>query len=655
MLAKLRVGTKLISGFGTQLLMLLALAGVVYYALTTVGVDMDNIGRYVQINSNIVQGRGEMFKVRNNLREYKADHDTIHFTKADDAITAFEKFVSLAEEHMHAKPHLDNVKLIHAKVADFHAAFKACQNGENVEAAADKMMAISDETAKLCDDILNDLQKRLMDVAASTKNTISQTIVTLVSIVVCTVVIALIVALVLTRDVVVVIRQFTTDIARIMVEGDIDWAPPKTILEANTEFGDMARAVRGILEDYRSVATVAATLADKNWAVDIHVKGPKDRMNESLHKMVTNVNQTLLEVRETVGQVNRGSTQVSSIATNLSQGSMESAASLEEISASMNELSGQTTANAEGAKQANTLASQAADAANKGHSMMGKMIDAMGLITKNSEAVQKVIKVIDDIAFQTNLLALNAAVEAARAGQHGKGFAVVAEEVRNLAARSAKAAKETATLIETSNREIVAGAEIASQTNLMLREIADHIQQTTSLVEKIAQASNEQASGVSQINTGLQQIDAVTQQNTASSEESASAAGEMMAKANHLQSLVAVFKLRSAGGLASTSHTSSPSPAPKERGNTSDAKPKSSPAPAPKSAPTAPAPKINLGAPTHGAVAKLVSSSHGPAQNAAPAAPPKAVSHGHDEWGGKGSSALPAEQDTVSDKEFGKY
>jgi methyl-accepting chemotaxis protein len=174
---------------------------------------------------------------------------------------------------------------------------------------------------------------------------------------------------------------------------------------------------------------------------------------------------------------------------------------------------------------------------------MQSMTEAMKRITSNSSEIQRVIKVIDDIAFQTNLLALNAAVEAARAGQHGKGFAVVAEEVRNLAARSAKAAKETSELIAKSGHEIEKGDEVATHTADVLNTIVEQIKQTTDLVAGIAIASNEQAQGVNQVSIGLQQIDSVTQQNTAAAEQSASAANEMTGMAASLQQRVAQFKL----------------------------------------------------------------------------------------------------------------
>jgi len=210
----------------------------------------------------------------------------------------------------------------------------------------------------------------------------------------------------------------------------------------------------------------------------------------------------------------------------------------------MHEISSQTKTNAENAGQARDLAKMASEAATSGQQAMVEMTDAMKRITQNSDEIQRVIKVIDDIAFQTNLLALNAAVEAARAGQHGKGFAVVAEEVRNLASRSAKAARETSDLIAKSGQEIDNGGSVTAHTAEVLNTIVEQVKQTTDIIAGIAIASNEQAQGVNQVTLGLQQIDAVTQQNTATAEESASAANEMSSMAAKLQKLVAQFKLR---------------------------------------------------------------------------------------------------------------
>jgi methyl-accepting chemotaxis protein len=285
--------------------------------------------------------------------------------------------------------------------------------------------------------------------------------------------------------------------------------------------------------------------------LDVEVKGDykgdhaviKDNLNDTLDAL----NDILGQVTVAVDQVTTGASQVSDSSQSLSQAATESASSLEEITASMHELTSQTSMNAENATQANQLAAQAKISAEKGNAEMGTMVKAMNDINESASSISKIIKAIDEIAFQTNLLALNAAVEAARAGKHGKGFTVVAEEVRNLAQRSAAAAKETAEMIEGSIKKTEAGAKIAEDTSKALEEIVTGSTKVTDLIGEIASASKEQAEGIGQINQGLSQVDQVTQQVTASSEESASASEELSSQSQQLKQMLDKFKLRKKG------------------------------------------------------------------------------------------------------------
>jgi methyl-accepting chemotaxis protein len=414
-------------------------------------------------------------------------------------------------------------------------------------------------------------------------------------------------------------------------KGCIQTNVPEDILRRSDELGALGRDIGQVLENYRAIAGLAGQLADGDWKATMREKSPEDILGLSLEKMLNQVNEALHKINGGVGRMATSSGEVSNAAQSLADGAQKAAASLEEITASMSEISGQTKKNAQNAAQAQNLAQQASKAATQGQEAMQEMTGAMQRITQNSNEIQRVIKVIDDIAFQTNLLALNAAVEAARAGVHGKGFAVVAEEVRNLAARSAKAAQETTDLISKSGQEIGNGGEVASRTSEVLNSIVEQIKQTAELVGGIATASNEQAEGVNQVTIGLQQIDAVTQQNTASAEESASASNEMSSMATNLQQLVGQFKLKTPSGQSVAAHG------------------KSTPPMAPVAKPVAK--PVAIAKPAAPAAKPVVK----PAVVAKPKVVEKPAAPGADNWGGVKTDASSEVAIHLDDHEFGKY
>ncbi len=332
-------------------------------------------------------------------------------------------------------------------------------------------------------------------------------------------------------------------------------------MNAKHEIGVLCTALDQAADALEAKAELAKSIAGGDLTREVPVASEQDTLGKALVQMTNNLRDLIGEFKTIISQVDSGSNEVSSASQSLSQGATEQAASLEEITSTMTEIGSQTKVNAENATQANQLATTARDSADKGNTHMGQMVEAMKEIEVSSQEIAKIIKAIDDIAFQTNLLALNAAVEAARAGRHGKGFAVVAEEVRNLAARSAKAARETADLIEGSNAKVRNGTTIAAETQEALQEIVDSITKATDLVGEIAAASNEQAQGIAQVGQGLQQLDSVTQQNTASAEETASAAEELSSQAQTLRQAVSRFRTGQddAAGVPSVS---GPAPAP---------------------------------------------------------------------------------------------
>ncbi|MGV8120315.1 MAG: methyl-accepting chemotaxis protein [Candidatus Xenobiia bacterium LiM19] len=321
--------------------------------------------------------------------------------------------------------------------------------------------------------------------------------------------------------------------------------------------GDFRKIMKGfndtldsILDPIKEAATVLDKMADRNLTAKVtgNYKGDHAKIKDAINTAVENLDSSLQQVNIASDQVASASAQIGTGSQALAQGASEQASSLEEISSSLQEMASMTKQNTGNAIEAKGLTENTKQSTMRGVESMNRLSEAVRAIKSSSDQTAKIVKTIDEIAFQTNLLALNAAVEAARAGEAGKGFAVVAEEVRNLAMRSAEAAKNTANLIEESSKNADNGVAFNQEVLKNLNEINNEVNKVSEMMAEIAAGSEQQSQGIDQINTAVEQMNQLTQHNAANSEESASAAQELGSQAQEMRQMVETFTLSNSRG-----------------------------------------------------------------------------------------------------------
>lgn len=334
------------------------------------------------------------------------------------------------------------------------------------------------------------------------------------------------------------------DASKKLASGDLDINLQR---EGNDEFTRLMDEFQKVVDNIRYQAKVANQVSNGDMTVKVNIKSDRDMLGMALQKLVDQNHHALSNIYDAAYQVNTSSSQVASASEALAQGSTEQASAIEQITASIADIAEKTKENASEADKAAALMADAMVNVNSGKEDMQEMMEAMQQINASSESISKIIKVIDDIAFQTNILALNAAVEAARAGEAGKGFAVVAEEVRNLAAKSAAAASETAELIEDSIEKVNAGSKIADETSQAIEAITNVVSESEKIVSGIAEASNYQATAITQVDQAIEQVSQVVQNNSATSQECAAASIELSNQSGRMTELLSVFQLQTGG------------------------------------------------------------------------------------------------------------
>jgi len=545
----MKISAKLILGFALVALIVTAVGVFGIISLTSIDADYSNA--YEQHTSSlpdIAKCAESVQAMRVYVRAYFIE-DEDNWSSVEQSIkNYYDLAVSSMADFQKKITNADNNK----KVDDFNSNLKSYFNGVDevktmlhdgdLEGAKKHLADLASFAANaqgIADDFVS--QKITMIEDNSTKNSATARTVTFImtGVVAAGIVISMALGVFISRIISIPIKEVTQAADRIS-KGETDI---RLGIRNHDEIGELASAFMIMVDGINDQVNTVSEIANGNFTITVNVRSDKDTMGMALSKTIKDLREMFGEIATASEQVNSGGMEVSSAAQTLSQGATAQASSVEELSASIQEISNQVMENSANASKANELVNETENDVVRGNAHMSNMIKAMNAIKNSSHEIEKIIKVIDDIAFQTNILALNAAVEAARAGAAGKGFAVVAEEVRNLASKSAEAAKNTTSLIEGSIAGVDKGSSIAQDTAKALEDVAEKTKAVQQLVSKIAGASKEQAESINMINSGVDQISQVVQNNSATAEESAAASEELSSQAQLLQEQVAKVRL----------------------------------------------------------------------------------------------------------------
>jgi len=465
------------------------------------------------------------------------------FDETVDILTVFHDESTLQYNIETSTAMLETLNVYRSYIDNFMTTFT---NRENL---MQTIRTNSVNALDVVDLLVTTVESSALEDADETISTASVTLIVTIIIVVVGVIVSVLLALYLSSIIGKPLVLLSAYMNKAGSTGDIELTPEdvENITVLSQIKDEIGQAISGsvlFVNHVTSIANELESVANGDLSIDVEVLSDKDVLGLSIRRTIENLNNIFSEINVSSNQVSSGAKQVANGAQTLAQGSTEQAASVQQLSSSIAEIAEKIKENAATADRTSKLSAIIKENAEKGSSQMDEMIMAVNDINEASRNIGKIIKTIDDIAFQTNILALNAAVEAARAGQHGKGFAVVAEEVRNLASKSADAARNTGDLIQDSMDKADLGTRIAGETAASLTEIVSGISESSHLIAEISKASEDQALGISQINVGVDQVAQVVQQNSATAEESAAASEEMSGQSDTMRQLITQFKLK---------------------------------------------------------------------------------------------------------------
>ena len=554
----LKVKNKLLLGFGILLILNLNLSFLSIWGLRVLNMENDVLTEKVLTNTHYVwnlrrniisEQRYELMALTESDSNSVTEYLDIAQQEVNNTITLFEEY---KKNYRVEKEKIERLEALfkeqiapRTKMMELLALGTEDGNINAYKIFEEEFKPIQDKLAEVLTDIGNDqinLAKIQMEQATSLYHMVFVLVVSFV-------IILFIVSSIIIKN---LVKLITVPLAEIeyatqaLLQGDFD---VHITYESEDELGKTCKSIqesfmtlKSIISDISYVLN-ALSKGDFTTKISVNFPGEMQKIEISIYKLIENMNETMSAIRVSANQINADAEQISSGAQAVAEGATEQASSVEELSSTISEIHSHVQTNSENAKKANHLAVTSKEVAQSTLKDMNEMVLAMNKISTTAEDIERVIKVINDIAFQTNILALNAAVEAARAGLAGKGFAVVADEVRNLAGKSSEAAKDTTALIESALAAVSHGAEIAQKTNVAFKELSDKVEEVVSTVSEISDASKEQADAIQVITLEIDKISSVVQINSATSEENAAASEELSRQANTLNDLIKQFHL----------------------------------------------------------------------------------------------------------------